>query len=406
MLVGITIIAFTFINLAPGDPVSAMIDPAAGAGFDAQAMRHRLGLDQPLPLRYLNWVAEVVHGNFGYSYGTGQPVIRRIGERIPATIELTGIALIISTAVGCTLGVLSALRRYSIWDYVLTILSIIWISVPAFFFALIGLYVLSLKLQWLPTFGMVTPDSTDPLDPLKHLILPVAVLSLEALAGNMRYTRSAMLEVLRQDYMTTARAKGLSARAVTLAPWLPQCAAASHHGRLAAHSGPAGRRGRHRISLPVAGHGHPGDPVDPAARLPGADGPDADDLDAGTVQQSAWPTSCTPTPTRGSATAERMAVATRSRFQRASAAPVTAAPRKQANTAWRRFRARPASRSSHSWSCCCWCCSPPSDRLRPRPERRRPGLRQTAAQRRASAGHRFRRPRRLVAPHLSAAACR
>jgi peptide/nickel transport system permease protein len=217
MLAGITIIAFTFINLAPGDPVSAMIDPAAGAGFDAQAMRHRLGLDQPLPIRYLNWVTEVLHGNLGYSYGTGQPVIRRIGERIPATLELTAIALVISTVVGCTLGILSALRRYSVWDYVLTILSVIWISVPAFFFGLIGLYILSLKLQWLPTFGMVTPDSTDPADSLKHLILPVAVLSLEALAANMRYTRSAMLEVLRQDYMTTARAKGLAARAVYVA---------------------------------------------------------------------------------------------------------------------------------------------------------------------------------------------
>ena len=216
MLIGITIIAFTFMNLAPGDPVSAMIDPQQGTGFDTAALRERLGLNQPLPLRYTAWLNEVVHGNLGFSYTTGQPVLRRISERIPATIELMGVALIVSTTVGCALGIGSALRRYSAWDYGLTIVSMFWISVPAYFFALIGLYVFSLKLQILPTFGMSTPGSDSPLDHLAHLILPAGVLSLEALAATARYTRSAMLDVLQQDYMTTARAKGLPSHLVTL----------------------------------------------------------------------------------------------------------------------------------------------------------------------------------------------
>lgn len=216
MLLGISIIAFTFMNVAPGDPVSAMIDPQQGTGFDSAALREKLGLNQPLPVRYVNWLGEVVRGNFGYSYNTGQPVLRRIGERIPATVELMGVALVVSTVVGCALGIGSALRRYSFWDYGLTILTMFWISVPAYFFALIGLYVFSLKLQILPTFGIATPGSDNTFDHALHLILPAGVLSLEALAATARYTRSAMLEVLQQDYMTTARAKGLPARLVTL----------------------------------------------------------------------------------------------------------------------------------------------------------------------------------------------
>jgi peptide/nickel transport system permease protein len=169
-----------------------------------------------LPVRYLIWLKEVATGNFGYSYRTGQAVIKRIGERVPPTVELMGAALVISTTAGCALGIGSALKRYSALDYSLTLLSLTWVSVPAFFFALVGLYIFALKLNWLPTFGMVTPGSTDPFDHLKHLILPAIVLSLEALAGVMRYTRASMLDVLGQDYVTTARAKGLPERVVTL----------------------------------------------------------------------------------------------------------------------------------------------------------------------------------------------
>ena len=217
MLLGITVVAFTFINVAPGDPVTAMIDPQQGSGgLDLNAVREQMGLNQPLPVRYLIWLREVTGGNLGYSYRTGQAVTSRIGERVGATVELMGAALIFSTVVGSALGIGSALRRYSVWDYLLTFLSLTWVSVPAFFFALVGLYVFALKLNLLPTFGMVTPGSTDPLDFPKHLLLPALVLSLEALAGVMRYTRASMLDVLSQDFVVTARAKGLPERLVTL----------------------------------------------------------------------------------------------------------------------------------------------------------------------------------------------
>jgi peptide/nickel transport system permease protein len=216
MLLGITLIAFTFMNVAPGDPVTAMIDPQQGSSVNIDELRERYGLNQPLPVRYALWLKEVLTGNFGYSYTTGQPVLKRIAERIPPTIELMGVALVVSTVVGCALGIGAALRRHSVWDYALTSLSMVWISVPAFFFALVALYIFALQLRLLPTFGMATPGSDDPFDHLKHLILPVAVLSLEALAAITRYSRSAMLDVLKQDYVVTARAKGLADRTVTL----------------------------------------------------------------------------------------------------------------------------------------------------------------------------------------------
>jgi peptide/nickel transport system permease protein len=216
MLLGITIIAFTFMNLAPGDPVTAMIDPQQGSSINIDELRERYGLNQPIPVRYAIWLKEVVSGNFGYSYTNGQPVVRRIGERVPATLELMATALILSTVVGCALGIGAALNRYSALEVLLGWLGTIWISVPAFFFALVALYIFALRLQILPTFGMQTPGSTDPWEHVQHLIMPAVVLSLEALAATMRYTRSAMLDVLGQDYVTTARAKGLPSRIVTI----------------------------------------------------------------------------------------------------------------------------------------------------------------------------------------------
>ncbi len=218
MLIGITIVAFVFMNVAPGDPVTAMIDPQQGSGgLDVQAVREAFGLDKPLPIRYAIWLREVVSGNIGYSYRTGQPVLRRIAERIPATLELTLTALAISTVVGCALGICASLKRYSIWDYGLTVLTLVWTSVPGYFIGLVALYVFALRVPILPSGGMVDPlGAGDALDNLKHLLLPSIVLSLEALAGTTRYTRTAMLDVLRDEFMTTARAKGLGPWAITI----------------------------------------------------------------------------------------------------------------------------------------------------------------------------------------------
>ena len=155
MLLGISIITFTFINLAPGDPISAMIDPEEFQGLeDAQKMRESLGLDKPIPVRYVLWLKEVLQGNFGFSYMSRRPVLDIITSRMLATLELTTTGLIIATVLGTVFGVIAALRQYSAYDYTLSIASLFGISIPTFFFALIALYIFSLKLHWIPSFGM------------------------------------------------------------------------------------------------------------------------------------------------------------------------------------------------------------------------------------------------------------
>jgi peptide/nickel transport system permease protein len=213
LLLAISIVTFAFINLAPGDPVTAMISPEdqlQEASLDQ--MRETLGLNDPLPVRYLKWLRQAVQGNFGYSYTTGEPVLDRIGDRFWPTLELMGAALVISTVVGVLLGIIAALKVYSVWDYLLSIFSLVGLSIPGFFFALVVLYLFSARLEIMPAFGMSSRSGDTPalLDNLHHLILPAAVLSLELTASLTRYSRSAMLEVMRAEYITTARAKGLS----------------------------------------------------------------------------------------------------------------------------------------------------------------------------------------------------
>jgi peptide/nickel transport system permease protein len=216
LLLAISVITFTFINVAPGDPITAMISPEDQLNEkDLQRMRAALGLDKPIPVRYVLWLGQAVQGNFGYSYATGQPVAQRIGVRIWPTLELMGVALVVSTVVGVVFGVLAAVRVYSFWDYFLSIVSLFGLSIPGFFFALVALYIFAARLQVLPAFGMATGTGPVALgDHLVHLILPATVLSLELMASLTRYARSAMLDVLKSDFVTTARAKGLRERTV------------------------------------------------------------------------------------------------------------------------------------------------------------------------------------------------
>lgn len=214
MLLAISIITFLLINIAPGDPVLAMISPEDRLHeSDLQRLREQLGLNQPLPVRYVLWLGQAVQGNLGYSTANSQPVTVRIGERIGPTVELMGVALIISTVLGVSFGVLASLRVYSFWDYLLSVVSLLGLSLPGFFLSLVALYVFAAKLQILPTFGMssaVTGGHSNGFgDHLLHLVLPASVLSVELMASLMRYSRSSMLEVLGSDYITTARAKGL-----------------------------------------------------------------------------------------------------------------------------------------------------------------------------------------------------
>ena len=220
VLLGITVAMFIIINLAPGDPVTALLNPeqaaALGPGWVEQ-QRERMGLNDPMPVRYVYWLRETVTGNLGFSYTDHQAVSHKIGDRLWPTLKLMGLVLIVAVAVGVPLGVISALRQYSILDYALTVLGFLTVSIPSFFLALVVIYVFALKLDWLPATGMYTVGQTRSFtDSLQHIILPAAVLGLAQAAPIIRYTRASLLETVRQDYVTTARAKGLSESSVVV----------------------------------------------------------------------------------------------------------------------------------------------------------------------------------------------
>ena len=225
VLFGITIITFTFTELAPGDAVSAMIlmDFETGAsgddGSNAEKLREKYGLDKSPPVRYLQWMGGLLQGNLGVRIRSKIPVADEVARRLPATLRLMAAAMAISILLGIPLGIFSALNQYTPPDYVLTFLTFIGISIPGFFAAIGVIYVFSLKLGWLPTSGYSTIGRDfglwgTMLDRLRYLALPAAVLGLETTAGIMRYTRSSVLEVVRLDYITVARSKGLSEKVV------------------------------------------------------------------------------------------------------------------------------------------------------------------------------------------------
>jgi peptide/nickel transport system permease protein len=223
VLIGITIITFTFMELAPGDAVSGLLMSAEGSSgdIDVEALRAKYGLDQPAPVRYFRWLGELLQGNFGNRIISGRPVIDEILLRLPATVQLMAVAVLISILIGMPLGIFSALRQYSAGDFVLTGFVFLGISVPSFFAAIAGVYIFAVKLGWFPTGGYSTPGADFNawerfLDIGRHMALPALVLALEGSASIMRYTRASMLDVIRQDYITTARSKGLPPILITI----------------------------------------------------------------------------------------------------------------------------------------------------------------------------------------------
>ena len=214
ILVGVSIISFVFIHLAPGDPVEALIDPVMRADLGPEWVAQRkaeLGLNQPGPVRYAIWLGQLAEGNMGFSLISRQPVGAQIQERIGPTLLLMGTSLLVAIVIGIPLGVLSAVRQYSLLDYLATVGGFVAISTPSFFLGLGLIYVVSVNLRLLPTSGMFTLGTEPSLgDLLAHLVLPVTVLGLGQTPQILRYTRSSVLDVLRQEYVTTARAKGLN----------------------------------------------------------------------------------------------------------------------------------------------------------------------------------------------------
>ena len=217
IILGITVIVFMLANMMPGDAVLAMISSDTPLEADLIKLRQgHLGLDLPLHEQYGRWLGNLLQGNMGYSFQTGEQVLEMILRRIPATLELMGFSLIISIFLGVTLGTISALKQYSLLDYSLTLFGFTGISIPDFFLGLILIFVFALKLDWFPTSGMVTAgEEFSWVDNLRHLFLPALALALVRTAVFMRYTRASVLEVINDDYVRTARAKGMTEFVVT-----------------------------------------------------------------------------------------------------------------------------------------------------------------------------------------------
>lgn len=212
MLLALSMLVFVLLRLTPGDPIDAYIDPSTPLSPAAMAdLRGRLGLDRPLPLQYLGWLQQALQGNLGYSLKRlDQPVLTLVLSRIGPTVLLMGTALIMAIVAGIAAGVIGAVRRNSVTDVSLSVLALAGISSPAFLSALLGLYIFAVRLGWLPSGGMLTPGEDFSVgDLLRHLVLPSALLAIAQAALIMRYMRASLLEVLNQDYVRTARAKGV-----------------------------------------------------------------------------------------------------------------------------------------------------------------------------------------------------
>ena len=210
----VSVFMFILIHLLPGGPDQVIFNPHLSPAGRA-ALRARFGLDDPVPIQYLKWLGNALTGNFGFSFGTNLPVSQVLAQRFPKTLELFSLALLLALVVAILLGVISALRQGTATDYALTSLSYFGIAMPIFVFGLFVQYIFGVALHWLPTSGTQTLGYTlDPfdsfIDQLEHIILPMLVLALSFIAGWSRYMRSSMIEVVKQDYMRTARAKGVS----------------------------------------------------------------------------------------------------------------------------------------------------------------------------------------------------
>lgn len=218
VLIIITFLIYVLIDLAPGDPMDFFVNPELGVTEENLVnLRARFGLDQPLPVRYLNWLGQTLQGDLGYRFKNGDPVSEVLGQRLQNTLLLMSAALIMGWVLGVSSGVFAGLRQYSFWDFFLTMLSFIGISMPAFIAGIFGLYIFAVKLGWFPAGGMRTIGQEQTLlDLLWHLVLPATTLALFYIATFMRYTRFSMLEVINQDYIRTARGKGLPERTVII----------------------------------------------------------------------------------------------------------------------------------------------------------------------------------------------
>jgi peptide/nickel transport system permease protein len=212
MALVLTFLIYLGMYLTPGDPLTYLISPDALANMNPtqlHAAREALGLNDPFIVRYARWLGGVLIGHFGYSITSGVPITHILAMRLPATLQLSVAALLISSIVGSALGLASALQKGGVADNLLTVAGMLGVSVPQFFLGLVSLLLFAIRLHWLPIGGRIEPGQTGLGDQLRHLVLPAVVLGTAMTAGVMRYARASMLDAGGKDYMKTARSKGL-----------------------------------------------------------------------------------------------------------------------------------------------------------------------------------------------------
>jgi len=223
LLIGITFISFLVIHLAPGEPVELQTGDLGvkSSAQSIESLRKLYGLDQPLYVQYWSWVTRLARLDFGRSFAPdGKPVLQKIGERLPITLFLNIIEMLLILALAVPIGVLSATRQYSVFDKITTVFVFVGFATPDFWLALLLMILFGVQLGWLPISGLRSPTWEflsfwrQHWDFLSHLVLPIVVATFGGLAGFSRYMRQSMLEVVRQEYIQTARAKGLSEQAV------------------------------------------------------------------------------------------------------------------------------------------------------------------------------------------------
>ena len=216
LLVIVSMIGFGVLHLTPGGPLSQYALTPGMTQETLDRIAEQMGLNRPLPIQYLDWAWKLLQGDWGTSYRDTQPVLSVISRHLFATLLLMGSSTVISIALGTWIGIRGATHRYSTFDYTATIGAMIALSIPTFWFGLVGIYVFSLKLGWLPAGNMYTIGKETVLDYLHHLIMPSVVLALVNIAIWSRYMRTATLDVINQDFVKTARAKGVSERRVLM----------------------------------------------------------------------------------------------------------------------------------------------------------------------------------------------
>ncbi|KGM31838.1 ABC transporter permease [Inquilinus limosus] len=212
----VSMIGFAVLHLTPGGPLSQFALVPGMTQERLAQIAHEMGLDRSLPVQYWEWASRLLTGDWGRSYRDQSPVLDVIGSHLFATVELMATAILIAVLLGVWIGVMGAVRRYSFADMLATVGAMVALSIPTFWFGLVVIYIFSVRLQWLPAGNMYTVGDGSLLDFLHHLIAPALVLALVEVAIWSRYMRASMIDVINQDYIRTARAKGLPEKRVLI----------------------------------------------------------------------------------------------------------------------------------------------------------------------------------------------